>query len=96
MCYIKAKEVLPGYIIELIQQYVDGENIYIPKKEGNRLNWGNRTNTKEELAIRNIQIYRDYISGVKRNILAEKYFLSRKSIDRIILKEKTILINNEP
>lgn len=34
MCYIKAKDVLPLEVIELIQQYVDGEYLYIPKKRG--------------------------------------------------------------
>lgn len=37
MCYIKAKDVLPLEVIELIQQYVDGEYLYIPKKEERRL-----------------------------------------------------------
>ena len=32
MCYIKAKEVLPKEVIELIQKYVEGKCIYIPKK----------------------------------------------------------------
>ena len=31
MSYIKAESVLPQNIIEIIQQYIDGENIYIPK-----------------------------------------------------------------
>ncbi|EOS43880.1 hypothetical protein C809_03738 [Lachnospiraceae bacterium MD335] len=29
MGYIRAEEILPVEVIELIQQYVDGENIYI-------------------------------------------------------------------
>ncbi len=29
MGYIKAEEILPVEIIELVQQYVDGESIYI-------------------------------------------------------------------
>lgn len=88
MCYIKAKEILPKEIIELIQQYVEGECIYIPIRDGKRTNWGSKNNTKEELKIRNLSIYNDYISGISRNMLAEKYFLSKKSIDRIILREK--------
>ena len=30
MGYLKAEEVLPIELIELIQQYTDGTNIYIP------------------------------------------------------------------
>lgn len=33
MGYVKADEVLPLEIIEIIQEYVEGQNIYIPKKE---------------------------------------------------------------
>lgn len=88
MCYIKAKEILPKEIIEVIQEYVQGEYIYIPTKNGERTSWGSKNNTRKELEIRNISIYNDFISGNSRNILAEKYFLSKKSIDRIILKEK--------
>jgi len=32
MSYKKAEEVLPVEIIEMIQQYIEGENIYIPQK----------------------------------------------------------------
>lgn len=30
MSYVKADEVLPQNIIAIIQQYIDGESIYIP------------------------------------------------------------------
>ena len=33
MSYRKAEEILPRELIEVIQQYVDGENIYIPRKK---------------------------------------------------------------
>ena len=33
MSYINAEEVLPKELIEMIQQYVNGESIYIPCKE---------------------------------------------------------------
>jgi Uncharacterized conserved protein len=89
MCYIAAKEVLPIEIIELIQKYVDGEYIYIPKKENCRSGWGTRNNTREEINIRNYNIYNEYMNGASRNQLADKYFLSKKSIDRIISKEKS-------
>ena len=87
MCYIKAKEILPMEIIELIQKYVEGESIYIPKKESNRKCWGETTNIREEIKLRDSNIYFEYINGTSRVDLAEKYFLSKKSIDRIILKE---------
>lgn len=33
MSYIKAEEILPKELLETIQQYVDGQLIYIPCKE---------------------------------------------------------------
>jgi len=36
MGYKKAELVLPIEIIELIQNYVDGEYIYIPRKDNER------------------------------------------------------------
>ena len=89
MSYIKAKDRLPKEIIQIIQQYVEGEYVYIPMRDGNRISWGTKNNTRKELEIRNTNIYNDFISGISRNMLAERYFLSKKSIDRIILKEKS-------
>lgn len=88
MGYIKAEEILPIEIIELIQQYVDGRNIYIPRKQDNRQEWGTKTSYRCELQNRNQLIYRDYLSGMTVYELAESYYLSEKSIQRIIIREK--------
>ena len=89
MGYIKAWEILPKDIIKQIQQYIDGEVIYIPKLEENRKSWGENTNTKSELANRNKMIYADYLSGISISRLAKKYYLVEKSIKRIIRQEKS-------
>ncbi len=89
MGYIKAEEILPIEIIELIQQYVDGENIYIPRKSGSRKEWGTTTAAKKELSVRNQRIYEDYLAGIKVTELAERYYLSEKSIQRIIRTMKS-------
>lgn len=47
MGYIKAWEILPKDIIKQIQQYIDGEVIYIPKLEENRKSWGGKYQYKE-------------------------------------------------
>lgn len=88
MGYIKAEEILPNEIIELIQQYVDGANIYIPRKQEHRQEWGSQTAYKQELQKRNQMIYRDYLSGMRVDELAENYYLSEKSIQRVIRQEK--------
>ena len=86
MGYIRAEEILPIEVIELIQQYVDGKNIYIPRKSSNRQAWGAGTQIKQELMKRDRQIYKDYLAGSKVSELACKYYLSEKSIQRILRK----------
>lgn len=88
MSYRRAEEILPMEIIKLIQQYVDGESIYIPRKESNRQKWGKNTQIKQELMERNFLIFSDYKRGMDVSLLAKKYFLSEKSIQRIIHKMK--------
>ncbi|MBS5987339.1 hypothetical protein [Clostridium paraputrificum] len=90
MYYKKASDIFPRDVLEAIQQYVDGEYIYIPKKSDSKKKWGENTNIKEEYNKRNIKIYEEYKAGINKKVLAEKYFLSLKSIDRIILKQKKI------
>lgn len=88
MSYIKADNILPIELVELIQTYIDGEYIYIPRKEENKKTWGSRTNTRKELDLRDSNIYKDYLDGMVIDTLAERYYLSSKSIQRIVLKEK--------
>ena len=89
MGYIKAEEILPMEIIELIQQYVDGQNIYIPRKAQQRKEWGAGTEIKRELAMRNQHIFDDYEKGLSVHQIAGKYFLSEKSIQRIVREMRT-------
>ena len=84
MSYIKAEEILPEEVIVLIQQYVDGESIYIPRKAGSRLAWGCRTDYKAELRLRNERIRREHAQGVLVRRLAQRYHLSEKTIRRIL------------
>ncbi len=90
MGYKRAEAILPIEIIEMIQQYIDGESIYIPRKEGNRQEWGKATHTRTELQERNRSILIDYRQGMKISGLADKYYLSEKSIQRIIREMKQI------
>lgn len=67
---------------------MDGEYIYIPKKEENKKSWGELTKSKEELLIRNTRIYEDYLTGLSIQILSERYYLSSKTIQRIISQKR--------
>jgi len=88
MSYQNADSILPLDLVELIQKYVDGKYIYIPRKEENKKSWGEQTSTRNELDLRNSSIYKDYLSGMNVSSLAKKYYLSFKSIQRIVLNEK--------
>ncbi len=88
MSYKRAEHILPAELLETVQKYVDGQAIYIPRKSGNKKAWGSQTAIREELAIRNRQIYQDYRIGTNLGQLSEKYYLSLKSIQRIIRQEQ--------
>ncbi len=88
MKYLKAQNVLPKEVITIIQEFIDGEFIYIPRKDGQQRAWGEKSGAKKSLKERNQQIYADYKKGVPINSLISKYYLSEQSIRRIISMEK--------
>ena len=90
MKYVKAIDVLPQEIIEIIQNYVDGEYLYIPRKNDNKKSWGEKNGIKNILKERDIEIYEKYIKGLSISELSKEYFLSEKSIRRIIFNQKQI------
>ena len=49
MGYVKAENVLPEEVLKLIQKYVDGEYLYIPRKKGNEMSWGEKNGTRKNL-----------------------------------------------
>ncbi len=89
MGYVKAEDILPAELIEQIQQYTDGANIYIPRKPEHRSGWGEKNKTKKKLLLRDTMIYQDYQAGIRVPELAKKYYLSEKSIWRIVRKMRT-------
>jgi len=90
MKYIKAQDVLPEEIIKIIQEYVDGKYFYVPRKNENHKAWGEKSGIKSRLRVRNNEIYKKYIDGVTIDVLTREYYLSEKSIRRIIGQEKLI------
>jgi len=88
MSYIKAEDVLPTGLIQEIQKYIRGENIYIPSMGTERCQWGEKSGYKEELRKRNQTIYESSLRGVSVIELAREYCLSEKSIYRIIGRKK--------
>ena len=88
MSYKKAEIILPQELLTLVQEYAAGEYLYIPKKAEDYKEWGENTDAKKLLKRRDREIYDKYKTGSCTSILAGEYYLSVKSIQRIILKEK--------
>ena len=86
MRYMKAADVLPPDLLEQIQAYIDGEYLYIPRRETNRKPWGAANGRKAETLARNLEIYRRYREGTPVVRLAEEYFLTPKSVSQIIAR----------
>ena len=67
MSYKRADEVLPENILEILQMYVSGEAIYVPKKKECRKRWGSSTGVNETLRVRNEQISAAILSDGKEH-----------------------------
>lgn len=88
MEYVKAQNVLPHRLLEEIQKYAAGTYLYVPQKKGLRKSWGERKNSREWYSERNRRIYGHYQAGFSVSEISEEFFLSEKSIYRIILRAK--------
>ncbi|MCL2593209.1 MAG: CD3324 family protein [Defluviitaleaceae bacterium] len=84
MGYKKVICVLPSDLLMAVQQYVDGEYIYIPRKAENKKQWGELKNSRHQLDKRNLEIYAKYQNGVSVKELSLKYYLSPKTIYKIL------------
>jgi len=88
MKYINASDKLPEALINQIKAYVDGVYIYIPRLEAKKRKWGSVSKSRREFDLRNERIYEAYLRGKSLQDLCDSYFLSDKSIRRILLQEK--------
>ncbi len=84
MSYINATDFLPDTLIQEIQNYIQGTQIYIPMKGNKRIGWGEKNGTKEKLRKRNSQIKELKQSGVSIADLAKMHHLSCDSIKKIV------------
>ncbi len=87
MRYINAAAILPEDLIEKLQDFVQGEYLYIPAKKGQRKNWGEVSGYRKEIDKRNSEIMKAYASGSTIEELAEAFFLSIYTIRKIIYKD---------
>ena len=86
MKYKNANYVLPKELLMLVQEYIQGEYIYVPVREKQIAE--NPTDYKTELGKRDAHIYTKYLEGMSNKQLSQIYNLSESSIRRIIIKQR--------
>lgn len=86
MKYKNANDVLPEELLVLIQEYIQGEYIYVPVRDKHTTEIP--TDYKTELGKRDAHIYTKYLEGMSNKRLAQLYNLSESSIRRIVLKQR--------
>jgi Mor family transcriptional regulator len=91
MSYKNGKDVLPASLLKQLQDYIQGEIIYIPKKGQKRAGWGENNGTRLIIEKRNHEIYRQYKNGATMRELICAYHLSEDSIRKIICKIREIV-----
>lgn len=84
MGYTNATEVLPKAVLEAVQKYVDGQCVYIPRRDDRRKAWGERTQTRANIKARNREIHARHARGMGVRELADQFYLSPKTIARIL------------
>ncbi|SFB38968.1 CD3324 family protein [Clostridium frigidicarnis] len=88
MKYKKAQNILPAHVLEVIQEYIDGGYLYIPRKSNNKKSWGENSGIRKDLKRRNREIFKRYNEGISVKDLTDKYYLTESSIRRIIKQER--------
>lgn len=87
MKYQNANNVLPDHLLQELQQYVQGEYLYIPTRQSCYKKWGEKSGIRKILADRNKGIINKYKQGFTMTNLAQEYCLSIHSIKQIIYKK---------
>ena len=88
MDYVKAVDVLPAELLEMVQEYAAGTYLYVPQRRGSRRRWGESTDSRSWYRDRNRRIYLYHMEGATAREISRRFFLSEKSVYRIILQEK--------
>ncbi|BFT69904.1 MULTISPECIES: CD3324 family protein [Paenibacillus] len=93
MSYKNGKDVLPPNLLKQLQEYIQGEIVYIPKKEQKRAGWGENNGTRIIIERRNQEIFRLYQTGSTVMELIKVFHLSEDSIRKIIVKTRELTAN---
>ncbi|MGF9713508.1 CD3324 family protein [Paenibacillus naphthalenovorans] len=95
MGYKNGKDILPPVLLKQLQEYIQGEIVYIPKKEQTRAGWGENNGTRQSIQRRNHEIFRLYESGHSVTELIRQFHLSEDSIRKIIVKTRGLAADRQ-
>lgn len=84
MDYLNGKVIIPPELLEQLQEYVQGNLIYIPKKSEGRAGWGEKNGARTAIMGRNNSIVEAHKNGIGVPELAAMFFLSEDSIRKIL------------
>ncbi|OPA77412.1 hypothetical protein BVG16_13200 [Paenibacillus selenitireducens] len=88
MKYINADVVLPEHLLKELQKYVPGGMLYVPKPEGLRKKWGEKSGSRVYLHRRNEEIRQKFSVGTTIDQLSDQFYLSYDSIKKIVYSKK--------
>ncbi len=87
MNYINAIKILPDCLVKELQEFVQGDYLYIPVKEGKHKGWGEVSGCRAAIQKRNKEIIQQYQNGVAIDELSKTYFLSTHTIRKILYQK---------
>ncbi len=88
MSYKNARDLLPPKLLEEVQKYVQGEQIYIPQKESVKRKWGAKSGARQQITFRNREIIKKFKDGHSIEQLAELFCLSDETVRKIVYSGK--------
>jgi len=83
MGYRNAADVLPEELLKELQEYIEGEILYVPKAAPKK-DWGESSGSRSYYLERNRQIREKFFSGMSMEELADEYGLAQNTIHKII------------
>ena len=90
MRYVNAKDVLPPEVLALVQKYSGGVLIYVPKKDEEKIGWGQKNGARAQVHRRNGNIVDAYKNGTSICELMLEHCLSEASIRKIIYNKTAL------
>ncbi|MEC0372719.1 CD3324 family protein [Paenibacillus chibensis] len=82
--YMNAETVVPKRLLDELQQYVQGDWIYIPAVKGSRKAWGERSGSRQALRRRNGDIRQRFAEGSSLEQLSSEYGLAYDTVKKIV------------